>query len=77
MIENGFNLSIIPQTWTFTRLYGAATDPSTSFLPIPFAHPTAANNIALSADATNVSITTGSDRTGYTACYVVLEYIKE
>ena len=61
--------------FSFTRIYATATDPSTSFIPIPYASSTAANNIELSVDATNVSITTGSDRTGYTTTYVVLEWI--
>ena len=63
---------------SITRLYGAATDPSTSFIPLPFASPTAlADNILLSMDATNINITTGSNRTGYTTCYVVIELIKQ
>ena len=60
-----------------TRLYGAATDPDAiSFLPLPFASPTAADNIQLEVDGTNVIITTGSDRTAYTNVSVVLEYTK-
>lgn len=66
----------ITSGFSFTRIYGAASDPSTSFIPIPYAHPTAANNIAIDVDTTNVTITTGSDRTGYTTTYVVLEFIK-
>lgn len=63
--------------WTITNIYGAATDPSApSFIPIPFASPTLNLNISLSADNTNVVITTGVDRTAYTGCYVVLEYLK-
>lgn len=33
--------------------------------------------IGIAVDSTNVVITTGSDRTSYTTCYVILEYIKE
>lgn len=62
---------------TVTRLYASATDPSTSYIPIPYASPTLANNIELSMDGTNVTITTGSDRTGYTICYVVIEYLQQ
>jgi len=61
----------------FTRIYGTATDPSTTFIPLPYASPTDASNIELSVDGTNVTITTGSDRTGFTTCFVVLEYIKQ
>lgn len=67
----------ITSGFTFTRIYGCATDPSTSFIPIPFAAPTDSENIKIDVDTTNINITTGSDRTGYTVCYVVLEYIKE
>jgi hypothetical protein len=44
---------------------------------LPYASPTDADNIELSVDVTNVSITTGSDRTGFTTTYIVLEYIKQ
>lgn len=60
----------------FTRMYGTATDPVNALaLPIPFASPTDANEISLSIDATNVIITTGSNRTAYTQCVVVIEWI--
>jgi len=68
----------IKSNFTITRLYAAATNPSTSFIPIPFASPTAlADNIQLDMDATNVNITTGKDQTAYTTCYVVIELIKQ
>ncbi len=60
-----------------TRMYAGATDPSTTFIPIPYASTTLVNNIELNANATHVNITTGIDRTGFTACYVVMEYIKQ
>jgi len=67
-----------PNTVSFTRIYGAATDQAGgSYLPLPYASTVLANNIELSVDNTNVSITTGADQTAYTICYVVLEYIKE
>jgi len=70
--------SIAPDSnFTFTRIYATASDTSgISYLPIPYASGTTANIIELSVDGTNVVITTGSDRTAYTVCYVVLEYIK-
>lgn len=67
----------IDSNFSFTRIYGTATNPSTSFIPIPYASPTGANAIEISVDATNVTITTGSNRTAYTTTYVVLEYIKQ
>lgn len=62
-------------TLSVTQLYAAATNPSTSWIPIPYASPTAANNIELNVDSTNINIITGSNRTAYTRCFVVIEYI--
>ncbi len=61
---------------SFTRIYAAASDPvGFNYIPIPYASPTLANNIEISVDANNVTITTGSNRTNFTICYVILEYI--
>lgn len=66
-------------TFSFTRIYGVATQQGvstiTSSIPIPFASPTLNQNISLTVDATNVNITTGINRTNFTICYVVLEWI--
>lgn len=64
----------------FTRIYGTATNPVTPMaIPIPYSSASAiANNLELFVDATNVRITTGgTNYSAYTACYVVLEYIKD
>lgn len=63
---------------SFTRIYACASKPTAAFsyIPIPFASPVLAENIKIEVDATNVVITTGSDRTAYTICYVVLEYLQ-
>lgn len=62
---------------SFTRIYGAASDPvGFNYIPLPYASPTLANNISIDVDATNVTITTGSDRTAFTITYVVLEYLQ-
>lgn len=66
-ITSGFN---------FTRIYGCATDPSTSFIPLPYSSPTLNQNISLSVDTTNVTITTAIDYSGYTTTWVILEYLK-
>ena len=64
-------------SWVFTRIYACATDPSGfNYIPIPYASPTLANSIELSVNSTNVTITTGSDRTNFTICYVIVEYAK-
>ena len=62
----------------FTRIYGSATDPSAgalAALPLPYASPVLANNIELSVSNANVTVTTGSDRTAFTKCYIVVEAI--
>ena len=62
---------------SFTRIYGAASDPvGFNYIPLPYASPTLANNISIDVDATNVTITTGSNRTAFTITYVVLEYLQ-
>ena len=62
---------------SFTRIYGAASDPAGfNYIPLPYASPVLANNIAIDVDATNVTITTGSNRTAFTITYVVLEYLQ-
>lgn len=67
----------ITSGFRFTRLYGCASDPSTLFIPIPASAATDAEKVQLEVDTTNVIITTGSNMTGFTTTYVVLEYIKE
>jgi hypothetical protein len=63
--------------YTFTRIYGCTSDTTGfTYLPIPYASSTAANNIELSVNSTNVVITTGINRTNYDTTYVVLEYLK-
>lgn len=62
---------------TLTRLYGAATDPTgLNYIPLPYASATLVNNIELSLDGTNVIITTGSNRSAFTRCTVVIEWTK-
>ncbi len=65
------------QATSFTRIYGAASDPvNFLYIPLPYASPVLANNISIDVDATNVTITTGSNRTAFTICYVILEYLQ-
>ena len=68
-------------TWnantTFTRIYGCATKPSTVAIPIPYSDPNALiNNILLSVDTTNVTITTAANYSTLTNCYVILDYLQ-
>lgn len=73
-VAHGLTMSAI---WSATRIYGASTDTSgLNYIPLPYASPTAANNIELKIDATNVTIITGSNRSAFTKTYVVFEYLK-
>ena len=68
-VTNGFS---------FTRIYATATNNvSMNFIPLPYASTTLINNIQLSVDRTNVTITTGIDYSSYTITYVVIEYVKQ
>lgn len=62
---------------TLFALYGGATDPTGTFsyLPLPYASPVLADNIEVWADGTNVYVKTGKNRTAYTRCKIVIEYI--
>jgi len=62
----------ITSGYSFTRLYGAASDQSgLNFLAIPN------SSITLSVDATNVNITTAAALSAYAITYVTLEYLKQ
>lgn len=68
----------VRSTTRFTRIYGTANNPSTSFIPLPFVSTTAAANcVQVTVDSTNVVITTGVNYSAYTDCFVVLEYVSE
>ena len=59
-----------------TRIYATASDPvGLNYIPIPYIN-ASGTNISLDVDATNVTIGTLDDKTNFTICYVVIEYIK-
>jgi hypothetical protein len=64
--------------FSFTRIYGCATDPGTRFIPLPYVSAAdVAHNIELNVTNTQVIITSGgADYSAFTTAYVVLEYIK-
>lgn len=67
----------IDANFSITRLYASASDPvGFNYIPIPFASPVLANNISLSMDNTNVTIITGSNRSAFTICYVIIDYLR-
>ena len=67
---------VVTAMTSFTKIYACATNPGTAFIPIPYASPVLANNISIDVNATQVTITTGSNRTAFTTCYVILEYLQ-
>jgi len=65
-------------TYQGVQIYACATDPAAVIqIPIPYASPVLVNNIEMFIDGTNISITTGSDRTMFTKTDVYFEFIKE
>lgn len=67
----------INEAYSFTRIYATASDPvALTYIPIPYASASGIDDLQIDVDATNVIITTASNRTNYTICYVILEYIK-
>jgi hypothetical protein len=61
---------------TFTQFYATASDTTNKqYIPIPYTEASGLN-ISLSADATNVTIETVSDRSNFNVCYVVCSYLK-
>lgn len=80
-IDQANNTVAMTNPYSFTRIYGVASRQSTAtgliYLPLPFASAVSvADNIELYADDTDVVITTGTDYSSFTICYVVLEYLK-
>jgi hypothetical protein len=70
------NIPDINDGVTFTRIYATASDTTDfDYIPIPYAS-VSGDDVELSVDATNVTITTASDRTAFNITYVVLEYLK-
>lgn len=64
-------------TYSLTRIWGGATDPVANlYIPLPYSSPILIDNIEVSADTTNVNVTTGKDYSAYTTVYIAIEYIK-
>jgi len=64
----------ITSGFSFTRIYGCATD-TTNRLATPI--PNANTDIRITVNATNVVITTSANYAAYDTTYVVLEYLKQ
>jgi len=74
-IAHGINIS---NNFTLLQLYGAATDPiGLTSISLPYVDATVANSVSLSMDATNITVVTHDNKSAYTRCYVIIEYIQE
>lgn len=72
-VAHGINIT---SGYTFTRIYGAASDTTNEeYIPIPYASASATTTVEISVDSTDVVITTASNRSSFTTTYVILEYI--
>ena len=69
----------VDANFTLIQMYAATSDPvSLVSLPIPYLDTSGPTSfIGMNMDATNVNIATGSNRSNFTRCYVVIEYIQE
>jgi hypothetical protein len=64
--------------FTLVQMWASATDPIARVaLPIPFASQTLNQNILLYMDQTFVNIITAANYSGYTRCFVTIEYLLE
>jgi len=70
-----------PSTFTFTKIYGCATNPIAGPDPARFAIPLPYVSvinppIELYVTSTNVVVVTNADYTAFTTCVIVVEYLK-
>lgn len=75
-VPHGINFD---SNFTLVSLEGAATDPvGLVGISLPHSSSTAlGNNVALAINAVNVVVTTGSNRSNFTRCFVTIEYMQE
>lgn len=70
----------ITTLFTFTRIYGCASDTTgLDYIPLPFVDVSGtilAGNIELTADQTNVYVTTTGNGAFFDTTYIILEYLK-
>ena len=57
----------------FTHIWGVANDPGTLSYPLPNSGAAA---VSVAVDGTNVIVTTTTDLTAFTDCFVVLEWVE-
>lgn len=68
---------VFDQNSILTNLYGAASNPTgLTYISLGHASTTLINSVELNLDSTNINIITGIDRTAFTVCYIVIEWLK-
>lgn len=60
----------------YTRIYGTFTDGTVNY-PLPYVDPTAANQVGVKVNATQVVVTKGGSAPTITGGFVVLEYLQQ
>lgn len=58
------------------EIYGSAKSSTGTVIPLPFSSTAATSNISLNSDSTNITVSSGIDRTAFTTCYVTMFYTK-
>lgn len=70
---HGINFATVS---TFTKIMGIGYD-GTNYYPLPYVSPTAANQIGMYVDPTNVNFTVGAGAPSLTSIVVVLEWVSQ
>lgn len=60
----------------FTRIFGSFTD-GTNFYPLPYVHPTAANQVGVIVTATQITFAAGGSAPTPTNGVIILEYLSQ
>jgi hypothetical protein len=69
---------VFDENFTLIQMFASATDPTNLVaIPIPYAGAGAADGVALFMNSTDIVIVTQTNRSTYTRCYVVIEYLQE
>jgi hypothetical protein len=70
-VNHGITVS---QISGFTKIYGTFTD-GTNWYPLPYVHPTAANQIGIYVTSTQIVFAVGGSAPTVTSGYVILEWL--
>jgi len=63
--------------FTLVKLYGAATNPGNQAVALPHSSTLAlANNISVFLTTTHIQVQTGINRSVFTRCFIIVEYMK-